>query len=140
LWAEGSHLNTKNSMTTVSFVPTLSSHHFHISSRYLHTPSALFSSPLLALHEHLIVHATRACGSGQTSDNVMESAYCSRYCTYLMLNVSYLGSTIVALLSLPCTFLVCYTFLFGYLYLSSLIAFSATLVPIRQPYTFLLSY
>ena len=29
---------------------------------------------------------------------VTESAYCSRYCTYLMLHVSYLGSTIVALL------------------------------------------
>jgi len=28
----------------------------------------------------------------------MESVYCSRYCTYVMLDVSYLGSTIVALL------------------------------------------
>ena len=35
----------------------------------------------------------------------MESAYYSRYCTYLMLDVSYLGSTKVALLSLPCTYL-----------------------------------
>ena len=68
---------------------------------------------------------------------VTESAYCSRYCTYLMLDVSYLGSTIVALLFLPCTFLICYSFLLGYLFLSSLIAF-ATLVPFRQPYAFLL--
>jgi len=31
-------------------------------------------------------------------ESVTESAYCSCYCTYLMLGVSYLGSTIVALL------------------------------------------
>ena len=68
---------------------------------------------------------------------VTESAYGSRYCTYLMLDVSYLGSTIVALFFLPCTFLICYSFLLGYLFLSSLIAF-ATLVPFRQPYAFLL--
>jgi len=43
-----------------------------------------------------------------------ESAYCSRYCTYLMLDVSYLGSTIAVLLSLPCTFLICNSFLLGY--------------------------
>jgi len=55
-----------------------------------------------------------------------------------MLDVSYLGSTIVALLSLPCTFLICYSFRLGYLLLSSLITFFATLVPFRQPYAFLL--
>ena len=55
-----------------------------------------------------------------------------------MLDVSYLGSTIVALLSLPCTFLISYSFLLGYLSLSLLIAPSATLVPFKQPYAFLL--
>jgi len=69
---------------------------------------------------------------------VTESAYCSRYCAYLMLDVSYLGSTIVVLLSLLCTFLICYSFLLGYLSLSSLIASFAILVPFRQPYAFLL--
>jgi len=68
---------------------------------------------------------------------VTESAYCSRYCTYLMLDVSYSGSSIVALFFLPCTFLICYSFLLGYLFLSSLIAFT-TLLPFRQPYAFLL--
>ena len=67
---------------------------------------------------------------------VTESAYCSHYCTYLMLDVSYLGSIIVALPLLLCTFLLCYRFLLGYLSLSSLIASFATLVPFRQPYTF----
>jgi len=56
------------------------------------------------------------CGSSQTP-GVTESAYCSRYCTYLMVDVSYLGSTIVALFILPCTFLNCYSFLLGYLFL-----------------------
>jgi len=69
---------------------------------------------------------------------VTESACCSGYCTYLMLDVSYLGSTIVVLLSLPFTFLICYNFLLGYLSLSSCIAPFASLVPFRQPYAFLL--
>ena len=68
----------------------------------------------------------------------MESAYCSRYCTYLRLDVSYLGSTIVVLLFLPCTFLICYSFLLGFISFSSLIAPFACLVPFRQPYAFLL--
>jgi len=55
-----------------------------------------------------------------------------------MLDVSYLGSTIVALLFLPCTFLICYSFLLGYLFLSSLIVSFATLLPFRQPSAFLL--
>jgi len=38
---------------------------------------------------------------------------------------------------LPCTFLICYCFLLGYLVLSLLIAF-ATPGPFRQPYAFLL--
>jgi len=70
--------------------------------------------------------------------SVTESAYCSRYCTYLILDVSYLGSTIIALLSLPCIFLICYSFLLGYLSLSSLIAPFDILVPFRQPYAFIL--
>ena len=55
-----------------------------------------------------------------------------------MLDVSYSGSTIVVLLSLPCTFLICYSFLLGYLLLSPLIAPFAILVPFRQSYAFLI--
>jgi len=54
-----------------------------------------------------------------------------------MLDVSYLGSSIVALFFYLVLSLFCYSFLLGYLFLSSLIAFT-TLVPFRQPYASLL--
>jgi len=79
-----------------------------------------------------------AAGRFSRSARGTESAYCSRYCTYLMLDASCLGSTIVALLFFTLYFPCCYSFLLGYLSLSSLIAFVATFVPFRQPYAFLL--